>query len=57
MSIRDQLQSDLKTAMLNKETVRRDVIRFTQAESEECRIGKATEASEGTLASVADGRG
>jgi uncharacterized protein YqeY len=31
MSLKEQLQADLKTAMLNKDAVRRDVIRFTQA--------------------------
>ncbi len=31
MSFKDQLQADLKTAMLNKQELRRDVIRFTLA--------------------------
>jgi uncharacterized protein len=31
MSLKDQLQADLKTAMLNRQELRRDVIRFTLA--------------------------
>lgn len=40
MSLKDQLQADLKTAMLNKETVRRDVIRFTQAGLKNAELAK-----------------
>jgi uncharacterized protein len=40
MSLKDQLQADLKTAMLNKETVRRDVIRYTQAALKNAELAK-----------------
>lgn len=40
MSIKDQLQADLKTAMLNKQTLRRDVIRFTQAALKNAELAK-----------------
>src|SRR5512139_3736768 len=40
MSIRDQLQADLKTAMLNKQELRRDVIRFTQAALKNAELAK-----------------
>ncbi len=40
MSIKDQLQADLKTAMLNKQELRRDVIRFTQAALKNAELAK-----------------
>jgi uncharacterized protein YqeY len=40
MSIKDQLQTDLKTAMLNKQELRRDVIRFTQAAMKNAELAK-----------------
>lgn len=40
MSIKDQLQADLKTAMLNKQELRRDVIRFTQASMKNAELAK-----------------
>jgi len=40
MSIKDQLQADLKTAMLNKQELRRDVIRFTQAAMKNAELAK-----------------
>jgi hypothetical protein len=40
MSIKDQLQADLKTAMLNKQELRRDVIRFTQAAIKNAELAK-----------------
>jgi len=40
MSVKDQLQADLKTAMLNKQELRRDVIRFTQAALKNAELAK-----------------
>jgi uncharacterized protein YqeY len=40
VSIKDQLQADLKTAMLNKQELRRDVIRFTQAAMKNAELAK-----------------
>ena len=40
MSIKEQLQADLKTAMLNKDALRRDVIRFTQAALKNAELAK-----------------
>lgn len=40
MSIKDQLQADLKTAMLNKQDLRRDVIRFTLAALKNAELAK-----------------
>ena len=40
MSIKDQLQADLKTAMLSKQELRRDVIRFTQASMKNAELAK-----------------
>jgi uncharacterized protein len=40
MSLKDQLQADLKTAMLNKQELRRDVIRFTQAALKNAELAK-----------------
>jgi uncharacterized protein YqeY len=40
MSIKDQLQADLKTAMLSKQELRRDVIRFTQASLKNAELAK-----------------
>ena len=40
MSIKDQLQADLKTAMLSKQELRRDVIRFTQASMKNTELAK-----------------
>jgi len=40
MSIKDQLQADLKTAMLNKQEMRRDVIRFTLAALKNAELAK-----------------
>ena len=40
MSIKDQLQADLKAAMLNKQELRRDVIRFTQAALKNAELAK-----------------
>ncbi|NTU62234.1 MAG: GatB/YqeY domain-containing protein [Chloroflexi bacterium] len=40
MSIKDQLQADLKTAMLSKQELRRDVIRFTQAAIKNAELAK-----------------
>lgn len=40
MSIKDQLQADLKTAMLNKQELRRDVIRYTQAAMKNAELAK-----------------
>jgi uncharacterized protein YqeY len=40
MSIKDQLQADLKTAMLNKQELRRDVIRFTLAAMKNAELAK-----------------
>jgi hypothetical protein len=40
MSLKDQLQADLKTAMLSKQELRRDVIRFTQAALKNAELAK-----------------
>jgi uncharacterized protein YqeY len=40
MSIKEQLQADLKTAMLSKQELRRDVIRFTQAAMKNAELAK-----------------
>ena len=40
MSIKEQLQADLKTAMLSKQELRRDVIRFTQAALKNAELAK-----------------
>jgi uncharacterized protein YqeY len=40
VSIKDQLQADLKTAMLGKQELRRDVIRFTQAALKNAELAK-----------------
>lgn len=40
MSIKEQLQADLKTAMLSKQELRRDVIRFTQASLKNAEMAK-----------------
>jgi uncharacterized protein YqeY len=40
MSLKDQLQADLKTAMLSKQELRRDVIRFTQAALKNAELSK-----------------
>ena len=40
MSIKDQLQADLKTAMLSKQELRRDVIRFTLAAMKNAELAK-----------------
>lgn len=40
MSIKDQLQADLKTALLNKDELRKDVIRFTMAAIKNAEIAK-----------------
>jgi uncharacterized protein len=40
MSIKDRLQVDLKTAMLSKQELRRDVIRFTQAALKNAELAK-----------------
>lgn len=40
MSIKDQLQADLKTAMLGKQELRRDVIRFTLAAFQNAELAK-----------------
>src|SRR5512136_2333717 len=40
MSIKDQLHADLKTAMLSKQELRRDVIRFTQAALKNAELAK-----------------
>lgn len=40
MSTKDQLQADLKTAMLNKQELRRDVIRFTLAAMKNAELAK-----------------
>jgi uncharacterized protein YqeY len=40
MSLKDQFQADLKTAMLNKQELRRDVIRFTQAAMKNAELAK-----------------
>jgi uncharacterized protein len=40
MSLKDQLQADLKTAMLSKQELRRDVIRFTQAAMKNAELAK-----------------
>ncbi len=40
MSLKDQLQADLKTAMLSKQELRRDVIRFTQAAFKNAELAK-----------------
>jgi uncharacterized protein YqeY len=40
MSLKDQLQADLKTAMLSKQEQRRDVIRFTQAALKNAELAK-----------------
>jgi uncharacterized protein YqeY len=40
MTIKDQLQADLKTAMLNKDELRKNVIRFTVAAIKNAEIAK-----------------
>ncbi len=40
MSIKEQLQADLKAAMLSKQELRRDVIRFTQAALKNAELAK-----------------
>jgi len=40
MSLKDQLQADLKTAMLNKDELRKDVIRFTLAGLKNAELAK-----------------
>ena len=40
MSLKEQLQADLKTAMLSKQELRRDVIRFTQAALKNAELAK-----------------
>ncbi len=40
MSIKDQLQADLKMAMLSRQELRRDVIRFTQAALKNAELAK-----------------
>jgi uncharacterized protein YqeY len=40
MSLKEQLQADLKTAMLGKQELRRDVIRFTQAAMKNAELAK-----------------
>ncbi len=40
MSIKDQLQADLKTALLNKDELRKDVIRYTIAAIKNAEIAK-----------------
>jgi hypothetical protein len=40
MSIKEQLQADLKSAMLNKQELRRDVIRYTQAAMKNAELAK-----------------
>ena len=40
MSFKDQLQADLKAAMLSKQELRRDVIRFTQAALKNAELAK-----------------
>jgi len=40
MPLKDQLQADLKTAMLSKQELRRDVIRFTQAALKNAELAK-----------------
>lgn len=40
MSLKDQLQADLKTAMLNKDDLRKDVIRFTLAGLKNAELAK-----------------
>lgn len=40
MSLKDQLQADLKAAMLSKQDLRRDVIRFTQAALKNAELAK-----------------
>jgi len=40
MSIKEQLQADLKTAMLSKQELRRDVIRYTQAALKNAELAK-----------------
>src|SRR5512137_183681 len=40
MSLKEQLQADLKTAMLSKQELRRDVIRFTQAGLKNAELAK-----------------
>src|SRR5512147_1602380 len=40
MSIKDQLQADLKTALLNKQELRRDVIRFTLSALKNAELAK-----------------
>jgi uncharacterized protein len=40
MSIKDQLRVDLKAAMLSKQELRRDVIRFTQAAMKNAELAK-----------------
>ena len=40
MSIKDQLQADLKTALLSKQELRRDVIRFTLAAMKNAELAK-----------------
>src|SRR5512143_2667615 len=40
MSLKEQLQAELKTAMLSKQELRRDVIRFTQAALKNAELAK-----------------
>jgi uncharacterized protein YqeY len=40
MSLKDQLQADLKSAMLSKDELRKDVIRFTLAALKNAELGK-----------------
>lgn len=52
MTIKDQLQADLKTAMLNKDDLRKDVIRYTLAALKYAEIAKNKPLDDADVAAV-----
>ena len=52
MTIKDQLQADLKTALLNKDDLRKDVIRFTLAALKYAEIAKNKPLDDADVAAV-----
>jgi uncharacterized protein YqeY len=52
MTIKDQLQADLKTALRNKDELRKDVIRYTLAAIKNAEIAKNTQFGDADVAAV-----
>jgi uncharacterized protein YqeY len=52
MTIKDQLQADLKTALLNKDDLRKDVIRYTLAALNYAEIAKNKPLDDADIAAV-----